>query len=173
MGVFLTGLRQVRLTQALAHGHAVLLWVEIVAVAGTAPVYEAHTLPLTHVEVPAGHGGTAGASFSLQGAHRCQGDSLLDHPATSNRNYKHSEKKKKNYQQTLPITATSAYIITQNNKYTEETPFCTLWARFSSILATRKTQDDLSSLFSEKAEQYITVSAVSWRKGYLLMHTLI
>lgn len=95
MGLFLTGLRQVRLTQALAHSHAVLLWVEIVAVAGTAPVYEAHTLPLTHVEVPAGHGGTAGASFSLQGAHRCQGDSLLDHPATSNRNYKHSEKKKK------------------------------------------------------------------------------
>lgn len=64
---------RVRLTQALAHGHAVLLWVEIVAVASTAPVYEANALPLTHVEVPAGHGGTAGASFSLQGAHRCQG----------------------------------------------------------------------------------------------------
>lgn len=61
------------LTQALAHGHAVLLWVEIVAVAGAAPVYEAHALPLAHVEVPAGHGGTAGAGLSLQGAHRCQG----------------------------------------------------------------------------------------------------
>lgn len=72
-GRFKTGLCHMRLTQALAHGHAVLLWVEIVAVAGTAPVYEAHTLPLAHVEVPAGHGGTAGAGLSLQGAHRCQG----------------------------------------------------------------------------------------------------
>lgn len=68
-----SGLCHMRLTQALAHGHAVLLWVEIVAVAGTAPVYEAHTLPLAHVEMPAGHGGTAGAGLSLQGAHGCQG----------------------------------------------------------------------------------------------------
>lgn len=67
-----TGLRHMWLTQALAHSHAVLLWVEIVAVAGTAPVYEAHALPLAHVEVPAGHGGTAGAGLGLQGAHRCQ-----------------------------------------------------------------------------------------------------
>lgn len=71
-----SGLCRVRLTQALAHGHAVLLWVEIVAVAGTATVYEAHTLPLAHVEVPAGHGGTAGASLSLQGANRCQGTAV-------------------------------------------------------------------------------------------------
>ena len=60
------------LTQALAHSHAVLLGVEIVAVASAASVDEAHALPLAHVEGPAGHGCTAGASLSLQGAHSCQ-----------------------------------------------------------------------------------------------------
>lgn len=61
------------LTQALAHGHAVLLRVEVVAVAGAAPVDEAHALLLVHVEVPAGHGGAAGARLRLQGAHHCEG----------------------------------------------------------------------------------------------------
>lgn len=67
------GLCQVGLTQALADGHAVLLGVEVVAVARAASVDEAHALPLAHVEVPAGHGGAAGTGFSLQGAHRCRG----------------------------------------------------------------------------------------------------
>lgn len=61
------------LTQALAHGHAVLLRVEIVAVAGAAPVDEAHAFLLVHVEVPTGHGGAAGARLGLQGAHLCEG----------------------------------------------------------------------------------------------------
>lgn len=58
------------LTQALADGHAVVLRVEVVAVAGAAAVDEAHALPLAHVEVPAGHGRAAGTRFRLQGAHR-------------------------------------------------------------------------------------------------------
>lgn len=70
------------LTQALAHSHAVLLRVEIVAVAGTAPVDEAHALLLVHVEVPAGHGGAAGARLRLQGAHLCEGDSMHQRQAT-------------------------------------------------------------------------------------------
>lgn len=68
-----SGLDHVTLTQALAHGHAVLLRVEIVAVAGTAPVDEAHAFLLVHVEVPAGHGGATGARLRLQGAHLCEG----------------------------------------------------------------------------------------------------
>lgn len=67
------GPRHVTLTQALAHGHAVLLRVEIVAVAGTAPVDEAQAFLLVHVEVPAGHGGATGARLGLQGAHLCEG----------------------------------------------------------------------------------------------------
>lgn len=61
------------LTQALAHSHAVLLRVEIVAVAGTAPVDEAHAFLLVDVEVPAGHGGATGARLRIQGAHLCEG----------------------------------------------------------------------------------------------------
>lgn len=57
------------LTQALADGHAVLLWVKVVAVAGAAAVDEAHALPLAHIKVPAGHGRAAGTRLSLQGAH--------------------------------------------------------------------------------------------------------
>lgn len=64
------------LTQALAHGHAVLLRVEVVAVASAAPVDEVHAFLLVHVEVPAGHGGATGARLRLQGAHLCEGDSV-------------------------------------------------------------------------------------------------
>lgn len=63
----------VTLTQALAHGHAVLLRVKIIAVAGAAPVDEAHAFLLVHIEVPTGHGGAAGARLRLQGAHLCGG----------------------------------------------------------------------------------------------------
>lgn len=58
-----------RLTQSLAHGHAVLLRVEVVAVAGAASIDEAHALPLVHIKVPARHGGPAGARLRLQGTH--------------------------------------------------------------------------------------------------------
>ena len=70
------GLRRVRLTQALAHGHAVLLGVEIVAVAGAAPVHETNALLLAQVEVPAEHGGAAGARLCLQRTHRCRGTAV-------------------------------------------------------------------------------------------------
>lgn len=69
------------LTQALAHGHAVLLRVEVVAVPGAAAVDEAQAFLLVHVEVPAGHGGATGARLRLQGAHLCEGDrGTLHHP---------------------------------------------------------------------------------------------
>lgn len=77
----------VTLTQALAHGHAVLLRIEIVAVAGAASVNEAHALPLANVEVPARHGGAAGAGLGLQGAHRCRGDRALDQRATRGQHF--------------------------------------------------------------------------------------
>lgn len=62
-----------RLTQAPADGHAVLRRVKVVAVAGAASVHEAHALPEGHVEVPARHGGAAGARLRLQAAHSCRG----------------------------------------------------------------------------------------------------
>lgn len=66
----------VELTQAPAYVHAVLLRVEIVAVAAAASVDEAHALPLACVEDPARHGGAAGASLSLQRANGCRGTAV-------------------------------------------------------------------------------------------------
>lgn len=64
-----------RLTQP-ADLHAVLLRVEIVPVAGTAPVHKSHASLPTEVEVPAWHGGAAWPRLGGEGAHGCQGTAV-------------------------------------------------------------------------------------------------
>ncbi len=95
------------------------------------------------------------------------GDSLLDHPATRGSTYFQGQ-----IQTLSKLPSHTPYYCYIYKMIKENKKLGQLLSAHDEQTLSAAGQDDLSSC-SDKAEQHITVSAVSWEKGDLLMRTLI